>query len=126
MADYNPYDTLFSDEEMAQFNRIMQKKWVRVDPNTKKAFANSKDLFWEVDNMCPMSKFGEDMNKPKMNFKVQAYYRRRTYEAATDQKGGKTTRNMAYHEVNDRGELLKPGFLWVDSENFPKHFVEDK
>ena len=126
MAEHNPYDDLFSAEEMQSFNKILLKKWVRIDPKTKKPHTNSKDIFWEVDNMIPMSRAGADMNRPKMNFKVQAYWRRKTYEASTEGGSSKTVRHEAFNEVNSRGELVRPGYIIVEYDNFLTQFAEDK
>jgi hypothetical protein len=126
MADSNPYDDLFSPEDMAKFSALWNRHWKRVDPETKKPHANSTQFFWEVAHMFPAVKAGGNMNAPEMNFQVQRYYRGKTYEAQLEDKGATVTRHLAFHEVNPRGELVSPGYIMVSYDDFLKQFVEDK
>jgi len=122
----SPYDSSFSEEEMNTYNAMLGKRWVRVDPETRQPHDHSRDFFWQIAHMYPAVKSGGDMNSPKMRFLVQRYYRNRTYEANLDQSGlGKTTRHEAFHEVNEKGELIRPGYITVDYDAFLKQFAED-
>lgn len=125
MADDNPYDSLFSDEDMAKFSALWGRRWIRIDPVSKKPHANMKEFFWEVVHMFPATPAGGNINKPEMDFQVQRYFRNKTYEAEVEQGGAKTTRNVAWHEINSKGELTAPGYITCSYESFQKQFQPD-
>lgn len=126
----NPYSGMFSEEDLAKFNALWGRRFVRVDPETKKPHANSKDRFWEVEHMYPAVSVNGNMTAPKMEIVVQPYWRNKTHTAQLpDGKGGAsgtTVRHDAIHQVNSKGELEAPGFVRLEYDNFVKQFVEDR
>jgi hypothetical protein len=117
----------FSAGDMARFDAMLDKHWARVDPTTQKAHASNKDSFWQITDLIPGVKVGENMNAPRMNFRVQRYHRAKTYEAGVGPDSTrKQTRHVAWNELSGRGELVSPGAVTVEYDDFLKQFVEDK
>jgi hypothetical protein len=126
MADDNPYDELFSAEQWTKYNALIGKRFVRVDPQSRKPQPDWKDYFWMVDDMTPTTLVNGDMNKPFMDLVVQPYYRNKTYEAAIDQEGGgKMTKHVAFHFTNRKGELTAPGFTKIAIDRFKDEFAPE-
>lgn len=119
-------EDLFTPEEVDQYLKMSEKRWVRVDPVTKAPHESAKECFWKIDDVTPVCRAGENTNKPKMGLFVVRYYRNQTYESAISPEGGKSTRNVAWHEVSSKGELVSPGSIkGIEVDEFLKQFVED-
>lgn len=120
----------FSDEQIRKWEDMQAKRWIRVDPETKKPHANSKEFFWEIVHMVPGAMAGKDSNHPPMNFVVQRFYRNKTYQVnIPDGKGGaagQSRRHVAWNDSDKRGHLRSPGDMMIEADAFAKQFVEDK
>lgn len=129
MNGENPYEDLFSPEDMAKFLGLWDRRWIMVDPTTKKPHKLSEEFFWQVTHMYPGVKVGGDMNHPEMQFQLQRFYRNKTYKRAILDEGGKAVgelpTNVAWHETTSRGELKSPGTITKEFSSFGKELVED-
>jgi len=128
----SPYDSLFSEADLEKYSALWDRKYVRVDPETRKphTYPKGQESFWEIVHMFPAVPAGGNNNAPQMQFQVQRFLLNKTYEAKTpDGKGGvngSLTRHVAWNDLNRKGELVSPGYVTVDYEGFKKQFEPAK
>lgn len=117
---------MFTESQLKEYAAMWDKRWMRVDPETKKPHQSNKTCFWQITGQYPSVRFGENMNEPKMTFQVTRFCRDKTYEASVSPDGhGSTTRHVAFHDVDRRGQLIAPGCVNIEYADFLKQFVED-
>lgn len=126
MNEENPHENKFKPEQWEKYLKLLGRRFIRVDPNTKRPHDNSKDFFWEILHMYPATPAGGNMNEPDMQLVVQRYHRARTYQSDIEQGGNlKVTKHEAWHDLDGRGQLRAPGYISITLEGFLKQFVED-
>jgi hypothetical protein len=87
MANNNPYDSPHKPEEEAKYLSILGKKWIRVDPETKKPHTSAKDFFWTVEDRRDAVPIGGNMNAPNMDLVVYKYWRNKTHSSNLQRQG---------------------------------------
>lgn len=129
MSEPLPYDNLPVDETWAKANNFYGKRLTRIDPETKKPHANSKNIFWEVENVGLSCRAGGDMNNPVIEMTVVPYYKDKTYTTQIPDDNGRVTGTATRHEavcVRDaQGHLVEPAYKKFEFSTFVKQFVAE-
>ena len=115
----------FSAELLAKCDELWGKKFVRIDPATKKPHEQNKQFFWQIVGQYPATRAGENMNAPVMHFEIQRYWRDKTYKApAGPNDTHEVTKHVPWTGQNWDGELI-PGSMQISYPDFIKQFVAE-
>lgn len=121
--------TLFTTEAQAEkYDRLIDKKFIRVDPETKKPHENSKDFFYEIVHTYP-AYMGHGVETAfRTQFEVNKLWRNKTYKV-TPPMGSKSqaeiVKHESYIEKNSHGDTIRVGVQTFDAEDFVLQFKED-
>jgi hypothetical protein len=122
-------DPQWSPQMMQLYVELYDKKFIPVDPVTKKPHALAKDFFWKVvGGPYGATRAGENMNAPVPHFEIQRYWRAKFQPARTDPKGNQTgnpTQNLPWSGRDYDGSLI-PGSAQISYPELKSKYVEDR
>lgn len=115
--------------EMDKFAKLFEQggeKYIRIDPVTKKEFAEAKDYFWMIISFTTEC-LGSTETDVRINFLIQKYHRDpKLMYKATEMVNGSSRdvmRFRAYMERNPTsGDLISTGDRLIDASDFLEQF----
>ena len=114
-------------EQAEVYDRMWDKKYIRVDPKTKEPHEASKEFFWMIVGQYPAFLGSGNESAYRTTFEVQKYHRNQTYKAksAPDSRAPEIIKHVPFQLKNSHGDMLDTGTMQIDAGKFIEQFKED-
>lgn len=108
-----------TSKEAEEFDRMMFKNYVRVDPKSRTPVKDSKDYFYKIIGSHPSSPADRTTTDEEflIVFEVQKFYRNKTRKARVNRGGGDQWDEVEQNEpVKSHTQNAKGNWILVDGD----------